>query len=99
MHLQSRNPETYIPRTAGVAYKNLNVYGFGQATDYQKTVGNITLEVIGMAKRLFGAGKAQKIEILRDFEGVVKPGEMLVVLGPPGRLVSSRSVRTDTDRA
>ena len=31
-----------------------------------------------------GTGK-QKIQILRDFDGLVKSGEMLVVLGRPGR--------------
>ena len=70
-------------RTAGVAFQNLNVYGFGQATDYQKDVANIW---IGMAEWLtnFTGRKGRRIDILRDFDGVVKKGEMLVVLGPPG---------------
>ena len=34
--LQSRDPERYPQRTAGVSYKNLNVHGFGSLTDYQK---------------------------------------------------------------
>jgi len=34
--LQSRDPERYPQRVAGVAYKNLNVHGFGSLTDYQK---------------------------------------------------------------
>lgn len=34
--LQSRDPERYPRRVAGVAYKNLNVHGFGSLTDYQK---------------------------------------------------------------
>lgn len=71
-------------RTAGVAFRNLNVHGFGAATDYQKDVGNITLEVVGLFKKLFGLGKPRRIDILRDFDGLVKSGEMLVVLGPPG---------------
>ena len=36
--LQSRDPERYPQRVAGVAYKNLNVHGFGSLTDYQKYV-------------------------------------------------------------
>ena len=34
--LQSRDPERYPQRVAGVAYKDLNVHGFGSLTDYQK---------------------------------------------------------------
>ncbi|KAF2166767.1 hypothetical protein M409DRAFT_66350 [Zasmidium cellare ATCC 36951] len=71
-------------RTGGVAFRNLNVYGFGAATDYQKNVGNILLEVVGYAKKMLGMSKPRRIDILRDFEGIVESGEMLVVLGPPG---------------
>jgi ATP-binding cassette, subfamily G (WHITE), member 2, PDR len=77
-------------RTAGIAFQDLNVHGFGEATDYQKDVGNVWLELIGYGKRLFGIGKRPcRIEILRDFEGIVESGEMLVVLGPPGSGCSS----------
>ena len=71
-------------RTSGLAFKNLNVHGFGAATDYQKDVGNIWLESVGLAKKALGMAKQRRIDILRDFEGVVHSGEMLVVLGPPG---------------
>lgn len=70
-------------RTSGVAFQNMNVFGFGVATDYQKDVGNVWLEAVGLVRRLFGNGK-RRIDILRSFDGVVKKGEMLVVLGPPG---------------
>lgn len=38
MGLQSRDPERYPQRVAGIGYKNLNVHGFGSLTDYQKFV-------------------------------------------------------------
>jgi hypothetical protein len=86
--LQSRDPERYPTRIAGVSFTNLNVHGFGSPTDYQKTVGNIWLDYFGKFRRLIGVGKKlTKIQILRDFEGLVKAGEMLVVLGRPGRQV------------
>ncbi|QSZ36093.1 hypothetical protein DSL72_007218 [Monilinia vaccinii-corymbosi] len=84
VHIQSRDPERYPTRTAGVAYKNLNAHGFGDATDYQKTFGNYPLEVVGMVKRALGLSKPTKIKILRDFDGLIKSREMLVVLGRPG---------------
>jgi ABC-type glutathione transport system ATPase component len=70
-------------RTTGVAYQHLNVFGFGSPTDYQKDFLNIWLEVAGLARRVLGHGK-RRIDILRDFDGIVRKGEMCVVLGPPG---------------
>ncbi|KAK7515313.1 ABC-2 type transporter-domain-containing protein [Phyllosticta citriasiana] len=83
LNLRSRDPERFPERTAGIAFKNLNVYGFGTETDYQKSVGNVFLEGIGLAKRIMGQAQ-RRIDILNDFEGLVEAGEMLVVLGPPG---------------
>jgi ATP-binding cassette subfamily G (WHITE) protein 2 (PDR) len=82
--IQSRDPERYPGRTAGVAYRNLSAHGFGQPTDYQKTFGNYPLEIAGLFKTLIGRQQKTKIQILRDFDGLVKSGEMLVVLGRPG---------------
>lgn len=70
-------------RTCGISFQNLNVHGFGSATDYQKDFINVWLEVAAFARKLLGHGE-RRIDILRDFDGVVKKGEMLVVLGPPG---------------
>lgn len=70
-------------RKAGVCYQNLNVFGYGQPTDYQKDIGNVWLDAIALPRTLLGHGK-RRIDILRDFDGVVHNGEMLVVLGPPG---------------
>jgi len=81
--LQSSDGDRFLARTAGVAFRNLNAHGFGAATDYQKSVGNVMLEVVGMARRLMGVAQ-QRVDILRGFDGLIKPGEMLVVLGPPG---------------
>ena len=82
--IQSRDPERYPGRTAGVAYKSLSAHGFGQPTDYQKTFGNYPLEFANLFKQLIGQSQKTKIQILRDFDGLVKSGEMLVVLGRPG---------------
>lgn len=75
----------HTARTAGVMFKDLSVHGFGTPTDYQKDVGNIWLTAGGMVRSLFGMEQKRKIQILTDFEGVIKAGEMLVVLGRPGR--------------
>ncbi|KAK8169282.1 ABC-2 type transporter-domain-containing protein [Phyllosticta citrichinensis] len=83
LHVRSRDPKRFPERTAGVAFRNLNVYGFGTETDYQKSVGNVLLEGVGLARKIMGHHQ-RKIDILNDFEGLVEAGEMLVALGPPG---------------
>lgn len=82
--ISSRDPERYPERTAGVSYRNLSCHGYGNPTDYQKTFGNYPLEIAGLFNKITGRGK-RKIQILRNFDGLVKSGEMLVVLGRPGR--------------
>lgn len=82
--LQSRDPEKYPTTTSGVAFRNLNVHGYGNPTDYQKTVGNVWLEVPNILSKLGKSNGKHKIDILQDFEGLAESGEMLVVLGPPG---------------
>lgn len=77
------DPSRYLLRSAGVAFKNLEAYGFGSPTDYQKNVGNVLLEVTRVF-RWMGGHKKQRIQILKGFDGVVEAGEMLLVLGSPG---------------
>ncbi|GLA21539.1 hypothetical protein AnigIFM62618_011208 [Aspergillus niger] len=74
---ESVNSESGRRRRSGVSFRNLDVYGFGKYTDYQKTVGNSILSVITPRRK-------HRIDILHDLEGIVNTGEMLLVLGPPG---------------
>lgn len=83
--IHSRDPERFPKRVAGIAYKNLSAHGFGEATDYQKTFGNYPLEIPSLFKRMIGRRQQTKIQILRNFDGLIRSGEMLVVLGRPGR--------------
>ncbi|ENH69570.1 ABC transporter CDR4 [Fusarium oxysporum f. sp. cubense race 1] len=81
--LRTDTSEGNPPRTTGVAFRNLNVFGFGSDTDFQKSVGNIFLEAGTMVKKLLH-DKQRRVDILQNLEGVVQSGEMLAVLGPPG---------------
>lgn len=96
--LRNSSVEGVKPRTAGIAFRNLSVHGFGTATDYQKTVGNIILEGIAYFKKVALRQKQQRIDILRGLEGIVRSGEMLAVLGPPGSGCSTllRTIAGDT---
>lgn len=62
----------------------------------QKTFGNGFLSLFGKAKALLTGNKGRKIDILQNFAGVLKSGEMLVVLGPPGRCVATILLHTRT---
>ncbi|KAJ5224589.1 ABC multidrug transporter C [Penicillium citrinum] len=83
LSITSRDPERYPQRQAGISFRNLSVHGFGSPTDYQKDVFNSVLQIGGLFRSMTGSGK-RKIQILRDFDGLVRSGEMLVVLGRPG---------------
>ncbi|KAG8349702.1 ATP-binding cassette transporter CGR1 [Fusarium venenatum] len=84
MSITTRDPEKYPRGVAGVAYKDLSAHGVGEATDYQKTFGNYPFELVKFAKKLMSQGESAKIQILRDFDGLIRSGEMLLVLGRPG---------------
>jgi hypothetical protein len=86
--IASRDPERYPSRVSGISYRNLNVHGFGEPTDYQKTFGNYPLAISSLFNKFKSGGGKAKIQILRNFDGLIKSGEMLVVLGRPGRHVS-----------
>lgn len=72
-------------RQVGVCLQNLNVAGYATPTDFQKDVGNVWRALPGMARRLFSSTAGQtRVDILREFDCLIRPGEMCVVLGPPG---------------
>jgi ATP-binding cassette subfamily G (WHITE) protein 2 (SNQ2) len=83
------NSEEEKTRHVGLVFKNLTVKGMGLGAALQPTVGDMFLGLPRLISGLFSKGK--KIggkppvrTILNDFNGCVKPGEMLLVLGKPG---------------
>ncbi|KPM43984.1 ABC transporter CDR4 [Neonectria ditissima] len=88
LHAFSQDPVKYPRHTAGVSYRNLGVYGFGTSTDYQKDVLNVLWEG-PMKVTDWAIRRKSKIQILTGFDGLVKSGEMVLVLGRPGSGVST----------
>jgi len=71
--------------SASIAWSSLNVYGYGSATGYQKTFANYPIAMLGSAVAWIQAKDNEtKTSILEGFEGELKQGEMLIVLGRPG---------------
>jgi len=72
----------------GVVFDKLTVKGVGGIKNYQPTFPDAFINFVnvpGTLMSLFGRGKKGKeVNILQDFRGVVKPGEMVLVLGRPG---------------
>jgi ATP-binding cassette, subfamily G (WHITE), member 2, PDR len=65
--------------------------------DYQKTVGNLALSMTSSLVDLVNNRK-RKVQILNGLDGVLESGEMLVVLGPPGRYVPGAASALITGR-
>jgi len=72
----------------GVVWENLTVKGIGGTKNYVKTFPMAFVSFFNVyesAKSILGRGKkGRECEILKDFKGVAKPGEMVLVLGKPG---------------
>lgn len=64
-----------------VVYKDLNVFGSGKALQLQKTVSDLVMAPF-RANEYFG--KSDRKQILHSFDGIIKTGELCVVLGRPG---------------
>ncbi len=70
-----------VQRRAGLVFKNLSVSGTGSAVNLQQTVGSVLMAPLRW-REFFRKGPEKTI--LHGFDGVLKTGEMLVVLGRPG---------------
>jgi ABC-type multidrug transport system ATPase subunit len=77
-------------RHSGVVFHDLTVKGVGLGASLQPTVGDIFLGLPRALRTLFtkgakaAGGKPPVRELLSHFDGCVRPGEMLLVLGRPG---------------
>lgn len=92
--------EYFKPALLGLAYKNLSVYGHSTDSDYQATFANVVWK--NAIQWLRGHNKAYRaairFEILKPMDGLIKPGELTVVLGRPGAGCSTflKTVATQT---
>jgi ATP-binding cassette subfamily G (WHITE) protein 2 (PDR) len=75
--------EGHANRTTGVIFKDLSVSGSGSALQLQNTIASMLLAPLRIGE-FFSFGKKEHKQILRSFNGVLKSGELLVVLGRPG---------------
>ncbi|TYH50673.1 hypothetical protein ES332_D10G222300v1 [Gossypium tomentosum] len=69
-----------------VRYKNLSVQAECQVVHGKPlpTLWNATKGVFSGISNLLGSKQEAKISILKDVNGIIKPGRMTLLLGPPG---------------
>ncbi|KAL9019649.1 MAG: hypothetical protein Q9185_003114 [Variospora sp. 1 TL-2023] len=76
------------PKHIGVIWEDLNVKGLGGVKNIVKTFPQAFIDFINVPATIMhalGYSKSGKqVDILHKFRGVVKPGEMCLVLGRPG---------------
>jgi ABC-type multidrug transport system ATPase subunit len=67
----------------GIVFKNLNVYGSGAALQFQETVSGLLTGPLRLPEMIRDS-RSPRRRILKDFNGLLKKSEMLLVLGRPG---------------
>ncbi|QSZ29046.1 hypothetical protein DSL72_003556 [Monilinia vaccinii-corymbosi] len=92
-HFEKRNSKGSAKKV-GVVYKNLNVQGVGATSTYVKTLPSAIMGTFGpdlyrLLSRFIPAlqkigSHGQRRDLIHDFTGCVRDGEMLLVLGRPG---------------
>lgn len=83
MFMRLLDEEEIRVKRAGIVFKNLNVSGSGAALNLQKNVGSFFMAPLRL-NEYFNFGKKPVKHILNNFDGVMKSGELLIVLGRPG---------------
>ncbi|PYH99374.1 hypothetical protein BO71DRAFT_369301 [Aspergillus ellipticus CBS 707.79] len=72
------------PPLTGVVFQHLNVSGSGSALQYQNNVFSTLLAPFRPQEYLPCVQRTPEKHILRDFDGLLRSGELLIVLGRPG---------------
>jgi ABC-type multidrug transport system ATPase subunit/ABC-type multidrug transport system permease subunit len=89
-HARQEHGEEERMRHSGVIFRDLTVKGVGLGASLQPTVGDIFLGLPRTIRNLIKGGpkaataKPPVRELISHFDGCVRPGELLLVLGRPG---------------
>lgn len=89
-HARQEHGDDKRKRHSGVIFRDLTVKGVGLGARLQPTVGDIFLGLPRTIRNLIRGGrkaaqaKPPVRELISHFDGCVRPGELLLVLGRPG---------------
>ncbi|CDH14452.1 probable Pleiotropic ABC efflux transporter of multiple drugs [Zygosaccharomyces bailii ISA1307] len=83
--LMSADPDYYKPYSLGCCWRNLSAYGASADVAYQQNAANMPFQLLQMAYRYIRPSRdGDTFQILKPMDGLINPGELLVVLGRPG---------------
>ncbi|KXN81251.1 Brefeldin A resistance protein [Leucoagaricus sp. SymC.cos] len=82
-YLRKRGEARIKTRQLGVLFEHLGVVGLGASAGLQQTLSSL-FNPMNIVRGIQSLRHPPLRNILTDFEGVVRPGEMLLVLGRPG---------------
>ncbi|ORY82114.1 bfr1+ protein [Protomyces lactucae-debilis] len=82
--MQQSEKEGRKGRSAGVAFKDVSTYGKGADISYQQTIFDPILSLVRFKETLASFRHTPTKKIISNFNGLVREGEMLLVLGKPG---------------
>lgn len=92
-HFEKRTETGTSAKKVGVVFKNLTVKGIGSTTNYVRTLPNAVLGTFGPDLYKIISGFVPSLNfnaqpplrtLTNDFTGLVRDGEMMLVLGRPG---------------
>ena len=92
-HLEKRTEEGESAKKVGVIFKNLTVKGVGSKATFVKTLPDAVIGTFGpdlyrilssFLPSLQMNKHAETRDLIKDFTGVIRDGEMMLVLGRPG---------------
>lgn len=79
------DPDYYKPSDLGVVYKGLRAFGKASDSDYQSNIANSVSRFVSKGfDSLITPKEHELFDILKSMDGIMKPGELTVVLGRPG---------------
>lgn len=81
--VQKQEEHQISHRELGIVFKDLRVVGLGATASYAPTMGSL-FNPLAMIESIQSTFHPPVRDILSGFEGVVRPGEMILVLGRPG---------------
>lgn len=83
--LAESDAEYYKPANLGLAFKGLRAYGRASDADYQSNFANGFFKSISDTIENFRPlSESKTFDILKPMDGILRPGELTVVLGRPG---------------
>lgn len=83
--IMNGNPEYYRPYSIGCCWRNLSAHGASSDVAYQLNVANVPIQILQWVYRhIRPKREGDSVQILKPMDGILKPSELLIVLGRPG---------------